>query len=110
MIMQIIFTHNNGQDVANIPYELVNMKTKESCIHDLKLLFNGKYSFLPDGWKETAIAKMTTASNLHIPEELNEVHELVKISMLVVSNNTKMPKCPKWYNECNGKIFFEAQS
>lgn len=103
--LQIIFTHENGQDVANIPLQSISMRNKETAIAYLKTLFNGKYSFLHSEWKDIAYNNATNG-NVHIPDDLPKVPELVKISMCITNDSKKMPKAPKWYKECHGKIYF----
>lgn len=107
--LQIIYSHDNGQDVANVPIKLINMKSEKLATLDLELLFNGKYSFVADGWKEKLYNDKLETGGCHIPETLNKVPALVKISMCVTTNGEKW-RSPKWYNECNGKIYFHAES
>lgn len=106
--LQIIFTHDKGQDVANVPLELVNMTSKDKAIASLKILLSGKYSFLDPEWKEKAYANISENGGIRIPEELKEVPELVKISMCIITDKKEKPKSPKWYNECHGKIYFNS--
>lgn len=107
--IQIIFTHENGQDVANIPIDIISLKNKTTAVSCLKTLFYGKYAFLHNEWKEVAFNTATNNGNIHIPEDLMTVPNLIKISMCIIGNATGiLPNIPKWYNECNGKIYFNS--
>lgn len=103
--LQIIFsTESDGQFVANVPISIINMDTKESCLACLTILFHGKFSFLQDGWKDEGF-KTSTNGNIYIPEKLEYIPVLTKISMCITYYNGIEFNAPEWYNKDNGKIY-----
>jgi hypothetical protein len=107
--LQIIYTtESDGQFVANIPIDIISMSKKESCIRALIILFYGKFSFLPDTWKGELFNKVSKDGLCYIPENLNKIPALVKISMCITIPENSNYKFPKWYTECHGKFYFNS--
>lgn len=102
--LQIIFsTESDGQFVANVPIEIVNLTTKESCLECLTNLFYGKFSFLPDSWEKFAL-EVYNNEGIYIHKKLNDVPILCKISMCINYYGNE-PETPEWYTKNNGKIY-----
>jgi len=76
--------------------------------------FNGKkkreqvitdYNCLLPGFLETKNVFLSWAMTCLDTEE--EMQELVKVSCCIDGEGKKMPDCPKWYDDMNGKFWLD---
>lgn len=106
MTIQIIYTKETGQDLANFTITKEIIKTKKRLIQFATDAFIGKYSFANERWQEISYQTATISGKVNIPEEINHIPILYKLSLMVNTNGEKI-RIPKWYKECEGKIWWE---
>lgn len=72
--IQIIYsTSENGQYVANVPYQAAIFETKSTFIFFAKTLFMGKFCFLGNKWKDELSARIIAGEGAHIPEDISPI-------------------------------------
>lgn len=79
MKIEFIYTYNEKpQEIVSYPFVLPILESKETLI-------------------EYALSDLSD----------EEQHQLVKISSCVYFDNKGEVDLPDWFNECNGKLYFE---
>jgi hypothetical protein len=93
--LQIIYTHEDGQYLANYPLETRVINSKDDLIQFAHYTFLGTYSIFE-----------LDKTNLNLPEDTPEIPKLVKLSLCVIIDKLlPEPFIPDWFNEYKGKIW-----
>jgi len=101
MTLQIIYSLETGQELANFPVTKEVLKTKKRLIQFATDALIGKHSFVPEGWKDEVY------NTNHLPEEIISLPPKIhKLSLCVITEKGEKIRTPKWYDECKGKIWF----
>lgn len=100
-ILQIIYSLEEGQELANFKLNTRQFKSKQSLIEFATTALQLKYSFLREGWKEKTIL------GGGLSEEYFVAPKIHKLSCCIILSKDKKPFTPpSWYHQCNGKIWF----
>lgn len=97
----------SDQLLANFPLDTQMLKTKNALISFAKNAILGKLCFVADGWKEKAYNDTVNNKPAILPEDIPAIPKIVKLSLCIISDKGKKYNAPKWYTECNGKIWWD---
>lgn len=95
MILQIIYTLENGQMLANFDFSPEIIKTEESFIKFCLDALTTKSSFTD--------SIIFSGNNLR----KNKVPKVVKLSGCIYLEEGTDVDTPEWWNKANGKVYFD---
>lgn len=102
--LQIIYTMDEGQHLANFPLYPHVLESKRNLITFVKQAYYSHISFVDkDKWGVNS-----KGENLGLPETMAINPIFVKVSCCVITEKGKKNKpLPKWYHKCGGKLYWE---
>lgn len=97
-VLQVIFsTYHDGQFIGNYPFAPEQIENKESFIAFCNLMLMAKYNTMPmDDYLKANNPYMQSPS----------LPKFSKLSACIYFDGAEPTKIPKWYNESNGKVYF----
>lgn len=102
MILQIIFSAENGHRLANFVLDKSLLKNERKFKGFIINSWDTLNSFVDS--KEDILTAVNNPKYMEIPE-------LIKASCCIYGmNEGTMPKTPFWYNDTNGKFYFNDKS
>lgn len=100
--LQIIYTMDNGQHLANFPLFDYVLETKRNFATFVKQAYYQHICFLDnDRWGMGKDGK-----TLGLPEDMPTMPVFVKISCCILISKGSRFKEPAWYKKCNGKLYW----
>lgn len=101
--IQLIYTMDKGQYLANFPLHDYILGTKKNFITFAKDAFYHHICFVEnDKWGINAMGE-----NLGLPEEMAQLPTFVKISCCIITQKGEYFKEPVWYKKCKGKLYWK---
>lgn len=107
MKLQIIYTLENSQELANFHVKAGMLKTKKSLILFAKNALQLKMAFVPIGWKEKIWEEIQASgkNEYHLPDDISDMPVIKKLSLSLIGEGDETNPDIKWFDECNGKIW-----
>ncbi len=93
MKLQVIYTFEHGQEIANFYFASEIIETEESFVNFCKKALITKYAFSSmDEWRSKP--------------EVNQVPKIVKLSGCIFTEMQPFDEEPEWWKLANGKVYF----
>lgn len=101
--IQLIYTMDTGQHLANFPVYPHVLESKRNLITFAKQAYYSHVCFMSkDKW-----GIQPDGRNLGLPEEMPVLPVFVKISCCIITEKGSKFKTPIWYDKCEGKLWWK---